>query len=66
MPEQEFAKLVESAKKIHMTSDEQEEQRRSFAWGNANIENSAVTRAVVDEVADKLADNPQYTPLRSA
>jgi hypothetical protein len=48
-----------------MTPDEQEEQRRSFAWGNANIENASVTRAVVDEVADKLAHNPKYAPDHS-
>ena len=65
MPEEEFAKLVESARRIQMTPAEREEQRRSFAWGNANIENAQVTRSVVDEVADQLARNPNYTPIRS-
>lgn len=66
MPEHEFARLVESARRVRMTSAEQEEQRRSFAWGNANIENASVTRAVVDEVADKLAHDPEYAPDHSA
>ena len=66
MPEQEFAKLVESARKVQMTPGEQEEQRRSFAWGNANIENASVTKAVVDEVADRLAQDPDYDVIRSS
>lgn len=65
MSEHEFATLVETARSVRMTPDEQEEQRRSFAWGNANIENASVTRAVVDEVADKLAHNPKYAPDHS-
>ncbi len=35
--------------------DEAEKQRRSFAYGNTNFENANVTRALVDEVADELA-----------
>ncbi len=38
-----------------MTPAEIEEQRRSFAYGNANIENASVTRAMVDEAAEELA-----------
>lgn len=30
-----------------------EEQRRSFAYGNAHIENERVTREMVNEIADK-------------
>lgn len=36
-----------------MTAAEREEQRRSFAYGNTNIENERVTRRVVDEQADR-------------
>lgn len=32
-----------------------EEQRRSFAFGNVNLANPAVTRELVDRVADELA-----------
>ena len=55
MPERELAALVENAKIICMTPEDQEQQRRSFGYGNANIDNEAVTRAVVDEVAEELA-----------
>jgi hypothetical protein len=55
MSENDLSTLVEKAKGIHMSAEEKEEQRRSFAYGNANIENSAVTRAVVDQAAEELA-----------
>ena len=37
-----------------MSSEEKEEQRRSFAYGNANIENKMVTRDTIDRQADRL------------
>ncbi|MGA2964033.1 MAG: hypothetical protein ABSD96_20385 [Candidatus Korobacteraceae bacterium] len=59
MSEHEFSIMLESARRICMTPEEQEQQRRSFAYGNANIENDAVTRAVVDQVANELAQKPR-------
>lgn len=53
MPE-ELKKLLEAAKKVQMTPAEQEEQRRSFAYGNANIENDRVTRDTVNKQADLM------------
>jgi hypothetical protein len=50
----ELTILVEKAKKIKMSPGDREQQRRSFAYGNANIENDAVTREVIDEVADGM------------
>ena len=50
----ELEKLLEAAKYRPMTSSEQEEQRRSFAYGNANIENARVTRETVDQQATEL------------
>jgi len=38
-----------------MTPEQQEAQRRSFAFGNANIHNPNVTRELVDRVADEMA-----------
>lgn len=35
--------LVEATKKIELSSEQKEEQRRSFAYGNTNIENSRIT-----------------------
>ncbi|HYI07882.1 MAG TPA: hypothetical protein VEK57_02320 [Thermoanaerobaculia bacterium] len=50
----ELEKLLEAAKYRPLTRSEQEEQRRSFAYGNANIENSRVTRETVDQQAEEL------------
>ena len=46
--------LVERARQKQMTAAEAEAQRRSFAFGNANIENERVTREIVDEAAERV------------
>lgn len=48
-------KLIDASRDRPMSDAEQEAQRRSFAYGNAHIENDRVTREMVDEAADKLA-----------
>lgn len=45
--------LIERAKNIKMTELQAEEQRRSFAYGNAKTENDRVTRGMVDKAAEK-------------
>lgn len=50
--------LIEKSKGVKMTPSEVEQQRRSFAYGNTNIENERVTRSVVDEQAEKLGVLP--------
>jgi len=52
----ELEKLLEAARYRPLTPAEQEEQRRSFAFGNANIENVRVTRQIVDEQAEELTE----------
>jgi hypothetical protein len=52
---EELQKLIDAAKKVEMTAAQLEEQRRSFAFGNANIENSRVTRETVDKAAELLS-----------
>lgn len=47
--------LLREAKKIQMTPAQQEEQRRSFAYGNTKIENDLITRDMIDEAAERLA-----------
>ncbi len=39
-----------------MSGAEKEAQRRSFAYGNAHIENDRVTREMVDRAAEKISD----------
>jgi len=46
--------LLEAAKKVVLTPEEKEQQRRSFAHGNTKTENSRITREMVDEAADAL------------
>jgi len=47
-------KLLESTRKVVPTSQEKEEQRRSFAYGNTKIENPRITRETVDREAESL------------
>lgn len=46
--------LFEKAKSVRVSPEEKEEQRRSFAYGNTNIENPRITRETVDQEAEKL------------
>lgn len=48
-------KLIDASRGRAMSESEKEAQRRSFAYGNAHIENARVTRAMVNQAADKLA-----------
>ena len=48
-----------------MSPGELEQQRRSFAYGNANIENEAVTRDVIEEVAERMVREPEIDDLTS-
>ena len=47
-------KLLAIAQKVRMNPEQQEQQRRSFAYGTANIENVRITKSMVDEVASRL------------
>jgi hypothetical protein len=50
-------KLIEVAKRVTPTPEQREEQRRSFAYGNTAFENDRITREMVDQQAEKLADD---------
>ncbi|MGB9234182.1 MAG: hypothetical protein WCC04_07185 [Terriglobales bacterium] len=50
----ELNTLLEAAKRVVLTPEEKEEQRRSFAFGNTNIENPRITRETVDKEAEAL------------
>jgi hypothetical protein len=41
-------------------AEEKEEQRRSFAFGNTNIENPLIARVMVDRAADALGPPKVY------
>jgi hypothetical protein len=46
--------LLDKAKLVEVSPAQKEEQRRSFAYGNTNIENSRITRETVDQAAEEL------------
>jgi hypothetical protein len=48
--------LLQTAKKVKMTPKELEQQRRSFAYGNTNIENAHITKETVDKAARLLEE----------
>jgi hypothetical protein len=52
----ELKALIEVAKRVTPTAEHREEQRRSFAYGNTAFENARITREMVDQQAEKLAD----------
>jgi hypothetical protein len=49
-----LTKLMEAARGRAMSGEEKEAQRRSFAYGNAHIENERVTREMVAAAAEKI------------
>ncbi|MDH5556470.1 MAG: hypothetical protein OEZ03_03920 [Alphaproteobacteria bacterium] len=50
----DLEKLIEAARRVEMTAAQSEGQRRSFAYGNAGLENDRITREMVDAQAEKL------------
>jgi hypothetical protein len=50
----ELDELIAAARKVVPTPEEKEEQRRSFAFGNTNIENPRITRETVNKEAEAL------------
>jgi hypothetical protein len=49
-----LAILIQKARAVTMSPEEQEDQRRSFAYGNTKIENDLITREMVDKAAEEL------------
>jgi hypothetical protein len=47
--------LIEAARSAVPSPQQQEEQRRSFAYGNTAFENSLITRQMIDEQAEAIA-----------
>lgn len=50
----ELQTLLDKARRVEMTPEEAEEQRRSFAYGNTKIENDSITRDTVNRAAEML------------
>ena len=48
--------LLEAAKRAQPSPEQREAQRRSFAYGNTAFENELITREMIDQQAEKLAE----------
>lgn len=51
-----LTQLIEMAKQVEMSKQEQEEQRRSFAYGNTKIENRNITPEAIERAASVVAE----------
>lgn len=54
MTETDLERLVQAARKLPMSPSDKESQRRSFAYGNTQIENGQITKQTVDRAAEQL------------
>jgi hypothetical protein len=50
----ELQELIAKAQRISVTPENQEAQRRSFAYGNTHFENPLITREMVDQAAEAM------------
>ena len=50
--------LLELARDVPVSQEEREEQRISFAYGNARLSNPRITRDAMKKTAAQLAANP--------
>ncbi len=46
---------LEMARRVPVSAAEREKQRRSFAFGNTNIDNQKITRETIDRAVEKLS-----------
>jgi len=51
---EELTRLVEAARRHTFSDEEKEAQRRSFAYGNAKIENDRITWEMIVEADEKI------------
>ena len=51
---EELARLIEAARRHPFSEAEREAQRRSFAYGNAKIENDRVTWEMIVEADEQI------------
>jgi hypothetical protein len=54
-------KLIELARKHHITAEEHDAQVRSFTYGNTHFENETITRADVDKAVDSIKYSERVT-----
>jgi hypothetical protein len=62
----ELELLLAASRELEFTPAQQEEQRRSFAFGNTHFENERITREIIDDAAEalKFSDAKNGHPAR--
>jgi hypothetical protein len=53
-----LSRLIELANGVRMSARQINEQRNSFVYGNTKIENSKVTREMVEEISREMPIKP--------
>jgi hypothetical protein len=59
MDDRNLSRLIELAKGVHMNDEQRNEQRNSFVYGNIKIENSKVTRELVEAISRQVPMAPE-------
>lgn len=57
MTTKDLEQLVEQARRVEMTPERREAQRRSFVYGTTKLENNYITAELVNEVGEELRAN---------
>lgn len=55
----DLQKLIDAARRLPISNEEREKQRRSFAYGNTKIENDRITREMIVEQDELLKAEAQ-------
>lgn len=63
---EELRQLIEMARHVQMTSEQQEEQRISFAYGNAKLANDYITKEEVVQASQRLKETSHEQPPGTA
>jgi hypothetical protein len=56
---EELKELLAKARSITMTPEQERQQRVSFVYGNTNIENSRITKQLVEEIDADMSRKPR-------
>ena len=60
MEDRNLSRLIELARGVQVNDEQRNEQRNSFVYGNTKIENSNVTRELVEEISHKVPRAPAH------
>ena len=60
MEDRSLSRLIELAKGVHMNAQQPDAQRNSFVYGNTKIENSNVTRELVEEISQRVPSRTDH------